>query len=110
MTQVEFHDLGNLGRKIQEYCRAMENFRAVKEGREMLAKGLRVEYPNMPIENIRNRLWKQEEDFAKTAQLAFDEMRSCAYSLGWDIDYKDVHDELTGILRKPITNLNDINV
>lgn len=110
MTQEQFHDLGNLGRKIQEFYRAMENFRAVKEGRTMLAKGLHVEYPNMPIENIRNSLWKQEEDFAKTAQLAFDEMRSCAYSLGWDIDYKDVRNELDGILRKTITNLNDINV
>ena len=110
MTNEQFYDLQNLGRKINEYCRAMDNFRAVKDGRQMLANGLRVEYPNMNIEKIRERLWKQEEEFAKTAQFAFDEMRSYAYSLGWNFDYKDVHDELTGILRKPITNLNDIEV
>lgn len=110
MSNEQFYDLQRLGQKINEYCRAMENLRAVKEGRQMLAKGLRVEYPNMPIENIRNRLWEQEDEFAKTAQLAFDEMRSYAYSLGWNFDYKDVRCELTGILRKTYPNLNDINV
>ena len=110
MTQVEFNDLGNLGRKIQEFYRAMENLRALKEGREMLAKGLRNEYPNMRIETIRERLSKQEEGFAKNVQLVFDEMRMCANSLGWNLDYKNVHYELDGILRKPITNLNDINI
>lgn len=110
MTQEQFYYLGCLGRKIQEYCRAMENLRALKEGREMLAKGLRNEYPNMRIEAIRERLWKQEEGFEKNVQLAFNEMRMCANSLGWKLDYKDVHYELDGILRKPITNLNDINV
>lgn len=110
MTNEQFKDMQMLGKKITEYCRAMENFRALKEGREMLAKGLRNEYPNMRIEAIRERLWKQEEGFEKNVQLAFNEMRMCANSLGWKLDYKDVHYELDGILRKPITNLNDINV
>jgi hypothetical protein len=39
MTQEQFHDLQQLGQSIKRYCRAMENFRAVKESREML-KGI----------------------------------------------------------------------
>lgn len=110
MTQQELFDLNKLGRKITEYCRAMENFRAVKEGRMMLAKGLRDKYPNMKIEAIRDTLWRQEEDMAKIAQLAFDELRGDAYSLGWKFDYKDVHNELTGILHTNYPSLNDINI
>lgn len=110
MTQENFHDLQQLGMKINEFCRAMENFRAVRENREMLAKGMRQKYPNMTIEAIRDTLWKQEEGLAKTAQTAFDEMRMNAYSLGWEFDYKDVHDEVKGIMRKELTLLKDINV
>jgi len=110
MTQEQFHDLQVLGIKINEYCRAMENYRAIKEGREMLAKGLRKEYPNMATQAIRDRLWQQEEYLARTAQTAFDEMRMNACSLGWDFDYKDVHEELSGIMRKELVLLKDINV
>ena len=110
MTQEQFHDLQQLGQSITKYCREMENFRAVKENREMLAKGLRQKYPNMKVEAIRNALWKQEEDLAKTAQIEFEEMRMNAYSLGWNLDHKDVNIELSGILRKTYPNLKDINV
>ena len=110
MTQEQFHDLQQLGQSITKYCRAMENFRAVKESREMLAKGLRQKYPNMKVEAIRDALWKQEEDLAKTAQVEFEEMRMNAYSLGWNFDHKDVNIELSGILRKTYQSLKDINV
>ena len=110
MTQEQFYDLQQLGRSITRYCRAMENFRAVKESREMLAKGMRQKYPNMKVEAIRDALWKQEEDFAKSAQIEFDEMRMNAYSLGWNFDNKDVNIELSGIIRKTYPSLKDINV
>lgn len=110
MTKEQFHDLQELGRKIGEYCKAMENLRALRESRGMLAKGLRSKYPNMKIEAIRDTLWRQEMEIAKTAQLAFDEMRMNAYSLGWEIDYKDVESELGGIIRRNYPNLNDIAV
>ena len=110
MTQEQFYDLQKLGQSITKYCRAMENFRAVKESREMLAKGMRKEYPNIKVEAIRDTLWKQEVDIAKTAQVEFEEMRMNAYSLGWNFDHKDVDEELTGILRKDYPSLNDINV
>lgn len=110
MTQEQFYDLQQLGQSITRYCRAMENFRAVKENREMFAKGIRQKYPNMKIEAIRDTIWKQEEDLAKTVQLAFDEMRMNAYSLGWNFDHKDVRYELTGILRKDCPSLKDIEV
>lgn len=110
MTQEQLYDLQKLGQSITRYCRAMENFRAVKENREMLAKGMRQKYPNMKVEAIRDALWKQEEDFAKLAQVEFDEMRMNAYSLGWNFDYKDVHEELSGIMRKDLVLLKDINV
>ena len=110
MTHEKFYDLKQLGQSITKFCRAMEDFRAVKESREMLAKGLRTKYPNMKVEAIRNTLYKQEEDLAKTAQVEFEEMRMNAYSLGWNFDNKDVHNELTGILRKTYPSLQDINV
>lgn len=110
MTQEQFHDLQQLGQSITKYCRAMENFRAVKENREMLAKGLRQKYPNMKVEAIRDALWKQEEDLAKTAQVEFEEVRMNAYSLGWNFDHKDVNIELSGIIRKTYPSLKDINV
>ena len=110
MTQEQFHDLQQLGQSITKYCRAMENFRAVKENREMLAKGMRQNYPNMKVETIRDTLWKQEENLAKAAQVEFDEMRMNAYSLGCNFDHKDVHNELTGILRKTYPSLEDINI
>jgi len=110
MTQEQFHDLQQLGQSITRYCRAMENFRAVKESREMLAKGMRQKYPNMKVEAIRDTLWKQEEELAKTAQVEFDEMRMNAYSLGWNFDHKDVNIELSGIIRKTYPSLKDINV
>ena len=110
MTQEQFHDLQQLGQLITRFCRAMENFRVIKENREMLAKGMRQKYPNMKVEAIRETLWKQEKDFAKTAQVEFEEMRMNAYSLGWDFDHKDVHEELSGIIRKDYPSLEDINV
>lgn len=110
MTQEQFHDLQQLGQSITRYCRAMENFRAVKESREMLAKGMRQKYPNMKVEAIRDTLWKQEGEFEKTAQVEFDEMRMNAYSLGWNFDHKDVNIELSGIIRKTYPSLKDINI
>ena len=110
MTNEQFYDLQQLGQSITRYCRAMENFRAVKENREMLAKGMRQKYPNMKVEVIRDALWKQEEDFAKSAQIEFDEMRMNAYSLGWNFVRIDVHNILTGILRKDCPSLKDIDV
>ena len=110
MTQEQFYDLQKLGQSITRYCRAMENFRSVKENREMLAKGMRQKYPNMSIESIRDALWNQEEDLAKAAQVEFEEMRMNAYSLGWNFNNKDVRNELTGILRKTYPSLKDINV
>lgn len=110
MTQEQFHDLQQLGQSITRFCRAMENFRAVKENREMLAKGIRQKYPNMKVEAIRDTIWNQEEDFAKPAQIEFEEMRINAYSLGWDFGYKDVNIELSGIIRKTYPSLKDIDV
>ena len=110
MTKEQFYDLQLLGHSITKYCRAMENFRAVTESREMLAKGMRQKYPNMKVEAIRERIWEQEEDLAKTAQVEFEEMRINAYSLGWNFDHKDVHEELSGIIRKDYPSLKDINV
>jgi len=110
MTKEQFFDLKNLGQKITEYCRAMENFRAVKENRMQLAKNLRIKYPNMKIEAIRDTLWEQEGDLEKTSQLAFNEMRMCAYSVGWALNHNDVNIELSGILRRNYPNLKDIDV
>lgn len=110
MTQEQFYDLQKLGQSITRCCRAMENFRAVKEGREMFAKEMRRKYPNMKVEAIRDTLWKQEEDFAKTAQVEFEEMRMNAYSLGWNFDHKDVGKEIHGIIRKDYPQLYEINV
>ena len=110
MTQEQFHDLQQLGQSITRFCRAMENFRAVKENREMLAKGMRQKYPNMKVEAIRDALWKQEGELEKTAQVEFDEMRMNAYSLGWNLGHKDARNELAGILRKDYPSLKDIDV
>ena len=110
MTQEQFHDLQQLGQSITRYCRAMENFRAVKENREMIAKSMRQKYPIMMVESIREMLWRQEESFAKEAQVAFEEMRMNAYSLGWNLGHKDARNELAGILRKTYPSLKDINV
>ena len=110
MTQEQFYDLQKLGQSITRFCRAMENFRAVKESREMLAKGMRQKYPNMKVEAIRDTIWKQEGELEKAAQVEFDEMRMNAYSLGWNFDHKDVNIELSGIIRKTYPSLKDINV
>ena len=110
MTQEQFYDLQKLGQSITRYCRAMENFRAVKENREMLAKGMRQKYPNMKIEAIRDALWKQEGELEKSAQVEFEEMRMNAYSLGWNFEHKDVVEEVKGIMRKELVLLKDINV
>lgn len=110
MTQEQFHDLQQLGQSITRYCRAMENFRAVKESREMLAKGMRQKYPNMKVEAIREAIWKQEGELEKAAQVEFEEMRMNAYSLGWNFAHKDVNIELYGIIRKTYPSLKDINV
>lgn len=110
MTQEQFHDLQQLGQSITRFCRAMENFRAVKENREILAKGMRQKYPNMKVEAIRDTLWNQEGELEKAAQVEFEEMRMNAYSLGWNFDHKDVNIELSGIIRKTYPSLKDINV
>ena len=110
MTQEQFHDLQKLGQSITKYCRAMENFRAVKESREMLAKGMRQKYPNMKVEAIRDALWNQEADLAKAAQVEFNEMRMNAYSLGWNFDHKYTDEEVKGIMRKDLVLLKDINL
>lgn len=110
MTQEQFYDLQKLGQSITRYCRAMENFRAVKESREMIAKGMRQKYPNMKVEAIRETIWKQEGELEKAAQVEFDEMRMNAYSLGWNFDHKHVNIELSGIIRKTYTSLKDIDV
>ena len=110
MTQEQFYDLQKLGQSITRYCRAMENFRAVKESREVIAKNLRIKYPNMKLEAIRNEIWHQEGEFEKAAQVEFDEMRMNAYSLGWNFDHKDVNIELSGIIRKTYPSLKDTNV
>ena len=110
MTQEQFHDLQQLGQSIANYCRAIKNFRAVKESREMLAKGIRQKYPNMKVEAIREVIWKQEGELEKAAQVEFEEMRMNAYSLGWNFDHKDVNIELSGIIRKTYPSLKDINV
>ena len=110
MTQEQFYDLQQLGRSITRFCRAMENFRSVKESREMIAKGMRQKYPNMKVEAIRDAIWKQEGELEKAAQVEFEEMRMNAYSLGWNFDHKDVNIELSGIIRKTYPSLKDINV
>ena len=110
MTQEQFHDLQKLGQSITRFCRAMENFRAVKESREMLAKGMRQKYPNMKVQSIRAALWKQEGEIEKAAQVEFEVMRMNAYSLGWNFDHKDVNIELSGIIRKTYPSLKDIDV
>jgi len=110
MTQEQFYDLQHLGQSITKYCRAMENFRAVTESREMIAKGMRQKYPNMKVEAIRDAIWKQEGELEKAAQVEFEEMRMNAYSLGWNFDHKDVNIELSGIIRKTYPSLKDINV
>ena len=110
MTQEQFHDLQQLGQSITRFCRAMENFRAVKESREIIAKGMRQKYPNMKIEAIRDALWEQEGELEKSAQVEFDEMRMNAYSLGWNLGHKNANIELFGIIRKDYPSLKDINV
>ena len=110
MTQEQFYDLQKLGQSITRYCRAMENFRAVKENRELLAKGMRQKYPNMKVEAIREAIWNQEGELEKAAQVEFEEMRMNAYSLGWNLDHKDARNELAGILRKTYPSLKNINV
>lgn len=112
MDAAYLHDLECLAKKIQEYTRELCNYRALLEGREILAKGLRNKYPNMKIEAIRSTLWKQEREQANKAQFAFDEMRMFTISCGWNIieEYKYVAEEVKGILRKEIINFNDINV
>lgn len=110
MDAAYLHDLECLAKKIQEYTRELCNYRALLEGRDFLAKGLRNKYPNMTIDAIRSTLWKQEREQAKKAQFAFDEMRMFAESCGWNIDYKEASEEVKGILRKEIIKFNDINV
>ena len=110
MTQEQFHDLQQLGLSITKCCRAMENFRAVIESRESIAKAFRVKYPNMKIEAIREQIWEQEESLSKAAQVEFDAVRMNAYSLGWNFDHKDIEEEVKGIMRKNLVLLKDINV
>lgn len=110
MTQEQFYDLQQLGQSITRYCRAMEDFRSVKESRKMIAKVIRQKYPNMKIEAIRESIWKQEENLAKAAQVEFEEMRMNAYSLGWNFEHKDVGKEIHGIIRKDYPQLYEINV
>ena len=110
MTQVYFHDLEALGHKIQEYTKEMNNYRALIEGREMLAKGLRAKYPNMKIEVIRDTLWKQEQEQAKKAHLAQSEMQLFALSCGWELHPNEVTLDIMGLIRKKVTSINNIKV
>lgn len=110
MDLIEFNDLETLGRKIREYTQETINLRALIEGRETLAKGLREKYPNMKMESIRSVLRKQEREQTKLAQISFDEMRVYALSCGWTIDYKDIGEEVSGLLRKPIADLSEIEI
>lgn len=110
MTQEQFYDLQKLGQSITRYCRAMENYRAVTEDREMFAKGMRQKYPNMKVEAIRETLWEQEKDFAKAAQVEFEEMWMNAYSLGWVFEYQNVIAEVVGLIGKDFVLFKDINV
>lgn len=109
MTEVYFNDLTELSRKISKFTTDLGNLRTIINGRMSLAKGLRSKYPNMTNDAIRTTLWKQEQLQTRSAQLAFDEMRMYAVSLGWDIQYKDMRAEVAE-LTENAPKLNDINV
>lgn len=110
MTKEYFRDLQELGRKINRYTSEMINYRAIVNGRQMLARGLRNKYPNMTIDAIRSTLWRQEQEQAKTAQIAFDEMRVYAVSVGWEIEYREAAAEIRDIIDESAKELNEINV
>lgn len=109
MTKEYFRDLQELGRKINKYTSEMINYRAIVNGRQMLAKGLRNKYPNMTIDAIRATLWRQEQAQAKSVQLEFDEMRMFAVSVGWEIEHKDMQKEIAE-LTTDAPKLNEINL
>lgn len=109
MTEVYFNDLQALGRKVAKFTTDLRDLRAIVNGRMTLAKGLRNHYPNMTNDAIRTILWKQEQLQTRSAQLAFDEMRMYAVSLGWDIQYKDMRAEVAELTQNA-PKLNDINV
>ena len=75
MTQEQFYDLQKLGQSITRFCRAMENFRAVKENREMLAKGIRQKYPNMKVEAILETIWNKKKTLQSLHRLS---LKKCA--------------------------------
>lgn len=110
MTPEQLYDLEALGRDITNTCKCIKALSALYKGREFLAKGLRNKYPNMPIDAIRSTLWKQECEQAKNLQISFDELRMRAFSLGWNIDYKDMEDEVKHLVEKEIVKLDDINL
>ena len=110
MTQEKLYDLETLGRSITDTCKCIKTLSALYKGREFLAKGLRNKYPNMSIDAIRSTLWKQECEQAKNLQISFDELRMCAFSLGWNIDHKDMEHEVKLLVEKETVNLNDINL
>lgn len=108
-NEQKFAELETLGNKIAAFCRAMKNYRAVVEGREMIANNMHRQYPNMRDVAIRRQILDQEATFAYTAQVETDEMRMYFYSLGFDFDRIDANDVLLGILRKPLYDINKIN-
>lgn len=110
MTQEELYDLEALGRSITDTCKCIKTLSALYKGRKFLAKELRTDYPNMPIDAIRSNLWKQECEQAKKLQLSFDELRMRAFSLGWNIDHKDMEYEVKFLVKKEMVNLDDINL
>ena len=110
MTQEELYDLETLGRSITDTCKCIKRLSALYKGREFLAKGLRSKYPNMSIDAIRSNLWAQECKQVEELQLLFDELRMNAFSLGWNIDYKDMEYQVKFLVGKEMVNLNDINL
>ena len=110
MDNIYFNDLKGLGTYITQFVRAMENYRAIIEGREMLAKGMRKSYPIMHIDSIRARLWEQENKFADEAKAEWETVRMHACSIGIELPYLDMEKEVEGILRKPKVEFKDINV
>jgi hypothetical protein len=110
MTQEELYDLETLGRSITDTCKYIKTLSALYKGRKFLAKGLRNKYPNMSIDAIRSTLCKQECEQEGKLQLSFDELRMRAFSLGWNIDHKDMVSQVRFLVGKEMVNLNDINL
>jgi len=112
MTTTDFYDIGKLGRALIAFEKAMANYRAIIEGRETIAKGMRSKYPNMKIDAIRSQMATQEEQFFMAAQVEYDDAKCCACSLGIELPTIDVKKDVLNILRlrKKYVELKNINV